>query len=125
MPVFMVRLKDEQELVGFFSIDSEFGGEDLFWTVDEVTNPYACEACELPNPGGVLFLGRASKVPVHWVEEEVDDPKQAELAAQSNHENIKQLFVGATLSETWSNQVINFDHDSKLKWLDVGKMKQG
>ena len=54
MPVYAVRLKSTHEAVGIFYV-ARIG--DLFWAVDECTDPFQCERIELPH--GSLFWSRS------------------------------------------------------------------
>jgi hypothetical protein len=53
MSAYIARIIGTNELVGFVIADNT---EDLFWAVDEVTNPHECEYKRITR-GGVLWHG--------------------------------------------------------------------
>lgn len=52
MNVYLARLIQNKEVVGLFAAENM---RDLFWAIDEVTNPYECEWIEAPSGAGVCF----------------------------------------------------------------------
>lgn len=63
MTTYVVRVKDSKEFVGIYSANDE---PELFWLVDQLTDPYICEYAWL-TLGGVGFAGKCSRF-VHYDE---------------------------------------------------------
>lgn len=87
MSAYIVRLEDGHEAVGIFTADNQ---RDLFWAVDECTDPYSCEYARLPT-GGVIWPDRGA-----WIVEPTDAPDD---------------FAGMTLSGSWWEVV-----DGQARW---------
>lgn len=85
MQAYLVRLKENSELVGIFVSPS---GDLLWHFIDECCDAYECEFVRLP-PGGIyLPSSGAPTVPttIEYPEDDKDTP---------------DWFAGATLSERW------------------------
>ena len=57
MSTYVVRVIDGKEFVGIYAADNE---PELFWLVDQLTDPYICEYARL-GFGGICFAGTCSK----------------------------------------------------------------
>ena len=57
MTTYVVRLKENKEFVGIYAGKNE---PDLFWLVDQLCDPYACEYARL-SFGGLYFAGKCSR----------------------------------------------------------------
>lgn len=85
MTAYLVRLKNNAELVGLFVSPAD----DMLWEfVDECCDPYECEFVTLP-PGG-LYLHQAGAPTVPTL---IPDPEQ--------EDSFPDWFSGATVSELW------------------------
>jgi hypothetical protein len=51
MSAYIVRIKKNHEFVGFFVVQRV---AELFWLIDEATDPHACE-CRVIGSGGVYW----------------------------------------------------------------------
>jgi hypothetical protein len=54
MSAYITRLIGTDELVGFFVADS---AKDLFWSIDEVINPFSCEYKRVTHGGIFWYKG--------------------------------------------------------------------
>lgn len=69
MANYLVRLIENKEIVGFFSAGSD---HELFWLVDECTDPWGCERQKLVGGWGVIWPApKAFKVPLKNLDAEV------------------------------------------------------
>lgn len=57
MTTYVVRFQKSQEFVGIYSASKE---SEIFWLVDQLCDPYACEYAKL-NFGGIGFAGKCSR----------------------------------------------------------------
>jgi hypothetical protein len=57
MTTYVVRVEESKEFVGIYAASNE---PELFWLVDQLTDPYICEYARL-NFGGVCFAGKCSR----------------------------------------------------------------
>ena len=60
MTTALVRIKDDKQLVGIFTYQTEYVGE-LFNLVDQCTSPYGCEYIEI-NYGGVYWADNVDSI---------------------------------------------------------------
>jgi hypothetical protein len=67
---YIVRLKDEDQLVAVLVVNSL---HDLFWSIDEVTDPWSCEY-KLLNGGGVCWSSANTGVVYEQHEIDSDEP---------------------------------------------------
>lgn len=66
---YLVRLIENKEIVGFFNAVNDY---ELFWLVDECTDPWACERKKLVGGWGIMWPApKAFKVPLKNLEAEV------------------------------------------------------
>ena len=101
MNTYLVRLKNNREIVGLFVSPSD----DMLWEfVDECCDAHDCEFVKLP-PGG-LYLGTAAAPTIPTEVEYPEDEK-----------DIPDWFAGATLSELWID--IFFSKASDPEWQPV------
>ena len=62
MSNYLVRLIENKEIVGFFNAGND---HELFWLVDECTDPWACERQKLVGGWGIMWHAPgAFKVPL-------------------------------------------------------------
>jgi len=97
MPAFLVRLIKNRDLVGFFAADDLI---DLMDTVDECTDPGACEYAELPL-GGIMWSSPAKAIPLIPGLEDGSEPEP-------------MPWGGAELTELWWNFVYGF---AEVEWI--------
>lgn len=84
MPAYLVRLKENKEIVGIFvSADKE----SLSLFVDECCDPAACEYTKLGN-GGLFLANRGAPAVPHIFNEDFDN-------------EAPDWFAGATISDLW------------------------
>jgi hypothetical protein len=57
MTTYVVRVEESKEFVGIYAASNE---PELFWLVDQLTDPYICEYARL-NFGGICFAGACSR----------------------------------------------------------------
>ena len=57
MTTYVVRMKEGKEFVGIYAARNQ---PSLFWLVDQLCDPYACEYSKL-SVGGLHFIGKCSK----------------------------------------------------------------
>lgn len=105
MSGYLVRLTDTKDLVGIFWADRL---SDLFWLVDECTDPYGCEYTRV-KPGGIYWGTYAVAVPIP-----VDDDGEP-LAGDDGWRT------------RWepSDDVWAALHDGKRKWHPVPGLENG
>jgi hypothetical protein len=96
MPAYLVRLIDTRDIVGVFVADEM---RDLLITVEECTNPDACEYVELPT-GGIMWTSPAIAVPLSPGSD--DPPADAEQLP----------WASAELSEAWWSVVYGYSDDN-------------
>lgn len=101
MNAYLVRLKKNAELVGFFVSPSP---DDLGTYVDECCNPYECEFVVLPLGGLYLHEAGAPTVPTL-----IPDPEQ--------EDSYPDWFSGATVSELWLG-IFHGGH-GELEWQSI------
>jgi len=58
MTTALVRIRDDCQVVGMFSFTNLM---DLFWLIDECTDPYQCEFIRIEH-GGIYFPNNADKL---------------------------------------------------------------
>lgn len=114
---YLVRLKSNHRIVGFFAVDDE---EDLLALVDEDSDPEECEALLLP-PGGVM-LSSANVPPVPRVftslpvGEDDDEPELEPL-------NVLEEKNEPMLTSDWQG-IINGDEDTESVWKDLVEVER-
>ena len=67
MLIYAVRLTENKEAVGIFCVQKK---QDLFFYVDECTDPYACEIKPISSEGGIYFTENSSRL---WTDYEDND----------------------------------------------------
>jgi hypothetical protein len=86
MPVYVVRMKDDNEIVGIYSADNE---NDLAEFVDESVTPMECEYLVLPD-GGFYLDGGAQPIP-----RDVGEDEEVEFFAKSSFtDSWDRIFLG-------------------------------
>jgi hypothetical protein len=98
MPTYLVRLIDNQDLVGIF-VARNVG--QLAAAVDECTEPEDCEYIVL-GTGGIIWLSKAIPIPIDLPEDEsFDDPMP---------------WDGASLTDSWWNYFYGLETDD---WIPI------
>ena len=105
MPVYLVRLIKNRDIVGIFAADDE---SDLRIVVDECTDIPGCEDTELPA-GGIMWESPATPVPL-----DSGDPEDDESEVQPFP------WAGASLTECWWNFVYGFDEAGWIPFIVDG-----
>jgi len=104
MPTAIVRLKEDKQIVGVFAYPDE---KELFWLVDEVTDPYGCEYVDF-GYGGIVWYKQAETL--------FGDEYQAWVDSESEDEApYEQEFNKASLDEYLWHTLRD------AEWLDVAK----
>jgi hypothetical protein len=75
----LVRMKSDKQIVGMFVYKNY---KDLFWLVDQATDPYDCEYVDIDH-GGIIWLGQAEALVddeyQKWVDESEDGDAPHEM----------------------------------------------
>jgi hypothetical protein len=58
MATALVRMRDDYQIVGIFTFTTLM---ELFWSIDECTDPYECEFIRIQH-GGIYFPNEADKL---------------------------------------------------------------
>ena len=98
MNVYLVRLIEEQEIVGVFAAKNI---SNLFDLVDECVSPYDCEYARLPEGGLYWSAPKSPKVSLKQFDEDADEINW--FGRQYN----------VTLNETWTYE---FECGDKMIW---------
>lgn len=100
MRAYLVRLKNNAELVGLFVSPC---ANELWNYVDECCDPFACEFLKLPPGGLYIDHSGAAKIPTV-----IADPEDEEL--------YPDWFTGAVVSELW----LNIFHGPRgMQWMPI------
>lgn len=97
MPTYLIRLTENKELVG---ICAAISADELFWLVDECTDPNSCEY-KILGTGGIFWMDQIDmKIPVNDGLSDIEEGK---------------LFSLARMSEDWDDEIFN----EEGKWFPV------
>ena len=104
MPTAIVRQIDDKQIVGVFAYPNN---KELFWLVDQVTDPYGCEYVDF-DYGGIAWYNKAETL--------FADEYQA-WADSKNDEDApyEQKFDGASLDDYLWQTLCDAD------WISVAK----
>ena len=108
MSTALVRMKSDKQIVGMFVYKNE---KDLFWLVDQATDPYDCEYVDIDH-GGLIWLGQSEKLVddeyQKWVDESEDEDAPHEM-----------IFNNASIDEYAYDRVV------ANEWIDVTNEEMG
>ncbi|WP_353646293.1 hypothetical protein [Mesorhizobium sp. WSM2239] len=108
MSAYLVRLRDNKEIVGIIVLDSP---DDLYDFVDENTDPGLCEYRELPSGGLLWHENDAPRVPSNIEDSDESDDYFARLAET------------ASFSELWMGELFQTDEEESGSWEAIPPRK--
>jgi hypothetical protein len=101
MATALVRMIEDKQIVGMFVYRDP---QDLFWLVDQATNPYACEFVNLKY-GGLIWKKNAGPL----ISDDLYKAWNADDDGESLNEIDDEIYDGASLDEYSFEQAIDSD----------------
>lgn len=111
MATALVRMIEDKQIVGMFVYKEP---EDLFWLVDQSTNPYACEFINLKY-GGLIWKQNAGPLISDKLKEAWNADDDGELLNEVGDET----YDNASLDEYAFEQAVD------SKWIQITKKFSG
>ena len=104
MATALVRHYDDRQIVGIFAYRDL---EELFWLIDQASDPYKCEYFNLKN-GGVIWYDKANQLISENLEKAWTSHDEGELDEFGD-----ETFDGAKLDE------YSFLQAAEAKWIKI------